>query len=102
MGYLVGESEYNCPYCEGEGDVECIECGTEHRCDQCDGTGWNPEMIDIAAFEEAHRALNEKMSAAGCYGLTWEWINKGQRLGRSGGNYGRVAVADFLLDKESA
>ena len=95
MGWL-GESEYNCPECDGE----CMEYGTHYECPECEGTGWDPKQVDIKAFKAAEKALNEKMSAAGCVAGTYEWIDHeaGERLGRSGGKYGHVAVADYLRE----
>ena len=100
MGWL-GESDYNCPECDGEGEAECYNCGSECECDYCDGTGWDPEQVDVAAFAEAEKALNQKMREAGCTCLTHEWVDRDTdtRLGRSGGEYGKVAVQDFLLDE---
>lgn len=34
------EPEGECPYCDGEGVVECSECGNEYDCKKCDGTGY--------------------------------------------------------------
>lgn len=34
------EPEVECPYCDGEGVVECSECGNEYDCKKCDGTGY--------------------------------------------------------------
>jgi len=99
MGWL-GKSEYNCPECDGEREVICTECGTEVECDRCDGTGWDPEQVDIAGFKAACESLNEKMLAHGSWG-SCEWIDRktNTRLGRDGEKHGQVAVADFLIGK---
>lgn len=104
MGWK-GESEYNCPECDGDGDTEeeCSECGVtqELKCDNCLGTGWDPEKVDVAEFKRAAHALNERMKQAGCILLTCELIEGDQRLGRTSREYGSVRVADFLLTSEA-
>lgn len=91
-------SPYNCPECEGEGEAVCECCGSDlGDCQACQGTGWDPEYVDVAAFRKAGKALNTRMSNDGCFGLSYEWIEGGQRLGRTGGKkYGSVAVKEFL------
>lgn len=98
MGWL-GKSEYNCPECDGDGEYDCPECGAECVCDHCDGTGWDPDKVDVPAFAKAEEALFQIMRDAKCAALTSEWIVDGKRLGRTGGSYGQVAVKDFLLDE---
>ena len=90
MGWL-GESEYNCPECDGETEVECLECGVEGECLNCKGTGWDPDQVDIDGFKAAENALEEKA------GGTYEWIDPetDTRLGRRSKEE-TVAVADFL------
>jgi len=98
MGWL-GHSKYNCPECDGDKLVECCgECGAEVACDYCDGTGWDPDQVDVAAFRAAEDALNQKMRDAGCCISTHEGIDRktNTRWGREGGKHGRVAVADYL------
>jgi hypothetical protein len=94
----LGESPYNCPDCDG-GEAVCECCGTDCECPECEGTGWNPELVDVPAFKAAAEALNERARAAGSCALSWEWVENGKRLGRNGGEFGRVAVADFLKEK---
>lgn len=96
MGWL-GESPYNCPACNGDGDVECQCCGCETECDECDGTGWDPEKIDIEAFKKAETALNKRVFGSGAMAGTYEWIENGVRLGRTSKNCGSVRASDFLL-----
>ncbi len=101
MGWL-GESEYNCPECEG-GLVECPVWSIQ-ECEHCHGTGWDPERVDVVGFKAACDSLNEKMFADSCANGSWEWIGHktNTRLGRDGGKFGRVAVADFLLETKCA
>ena len=102
MGWL-GKSEYNCPECDGDGECECSCCGAELECDHCNGTGWDPEQVDIDGFARAVDALEQKMKDADCVIFTHEWIDResDERLGRSGNfvehDWGEVAVKDFLL-----
>jgi len=91
MGWL-GNSEYNCPECDGNCRRECSECGVEEECPHCDGTGWDPRQVDIEAFKAAATALQKRS------GLTWEWIEDKRRLGLDGGPFGKVAVEDFLKE----
>ncbi len=97
MGWL-GESEFNCPECDGEGEVECCDCGSEIDCDHCAGTGWDADQVDITAFIAAEGALNQKIRDAGSLVPTHEGIDRttNTRWGRDGGKYGRVAVIDYL------
>jgi len=98
MGWL-GESKYNCPECDGEGEVECCECGSEYACKHCAGTGWDPFQVDIEAFKKAVAALGQKITDEAGRGGIYEWIDRDTdtRLGRSGGEYGTVAAKDFLF-----
>ena len=96
MGWL-GKSEYNCPECAGEGKVDCSECGSEIECDCCEGTGWDPDQVDIAAFRVAVEALHQKARDAGDCFLSHEGIDRtNTRWGRDGGKYGSVRVTDYL------
>ncbi|SRR5579883_658041 len=39
----------DCENCGGSGYCECPECGAEHDCKECEGTGWGmPEMVRAA------------------------------------------------------
>ena len=98
MGWL-GKSEFNCPDCDGETDVECGSCGAMVGCVTCQETGWDPEQVDVVAFKEAGRVLNQKMMDAGCNVLTYEWTEGDRRRGRSGGEFGRIDVRDFLFER---
>ena len=33
------DEESACPDCDGDGEVECCECGHYRECRECDGTG---------------------------------------------------------------
>ena len=97
---MFGKSPYTCPECDGSGEIECVACGADCECDHCEGTGWDSDQVDVRAFLAAERALHQTMREAGLSILTHEWIDDGTRLGRDGGEYGRVAVADYLIDKK--
>jgi hypothetical protein len=49
--------KYQCPECDGEKQVPC-ECGcpncdAEVPCEWCSGTGYNPSIVDVDAFNAA-------------------------------------------------
>lgn len=97
MGWL-GNSEYNCPECDGEKEVACPECGAEHECDNCDGSGWDPEQVDVPAFLAALESMHKKARDDGSQILSHEGIDHktNTRWGSDGGKYGSVAVIDFV------
>lgn len=97
MSRWLGESPYNCPSCGGDGDSICDCCGSETECEECDGTGWDSEQIDIDAFKAACDELREKVIASGRQVGTYEWIEGGVRLGRSAGDLGGVRASDFIF-----
>ena len=71
-------SDFDCPECDGNGEVICSECGiTEYDCDVCEGTGLDPAKIDVAAYAKDNEAFTKQ------HGRSWEWIVDGQWLGRA-------------------
>jgi hypothetical protein len=48
---MIDEVE-DCPECDGYGDVECICCGNEKTCENCDGRGEIPTGKQIEDFKE--------------------------------------------------
>ncbi len=40
-------TEMECGYCEGEGEIDCCECGSMKECDICDGQG----VIEVTTAE---------------------------------------------------
>lgn len=97
---MATNSEYFCPECEGAGEYDCSECGIgEIDCDHCEGTGWDPEQVDVAAFQAAVEVMHQKARDADCAFLSSELIDlkTNTRLGRDGGDFGSVAVIDYLL-----
>ena len=103
MGWL-GDSPYNCPECDGGKEISCCECGAIVDCDYCDGTGWDPEQVDIPAFQAAEKAIYVKIREAGGWVLTHEGIDveTNTRWGRDGGKHGRVVVTDYLIASKEA
>lgn len=80
-------NDYACSECKGWGVGSCPECECERDCPECGGTGLDDLLIDVSAFNAAHKAL------IGMDG-TWDWIEDGVVLGRR--NKDRVlAYADF-------
>lgn len=94
MGWL-GESEFNCPWCDGNGERTCECCDQETACKECDGTGWNARKVDLPAYLKACEELNQRIWASGAKIGSYEWIDGDKRLGRAS-DMGRVAIADFL------
>lgn len=103
MGH-IGSSPYDCFECNGSGDSECPCCGNEEMCEECSGTGLDSILVDVEAYQGAVRDLHDRMIAAGCRTLTWEWYDdqgakKPVWLGRQGGEHGSVAIKDFLTEE---
>ena len=97
---MTTKSKYFCPECDGDGEYECPTCGQgEIECDYCEGTGWDPEQVDVAAFQAAVVVMHNKALAAGSTVLSCEGIDQttNTRWGRDGGKHGSVAVIDYLL-----
>ena len=102
MGWL-GESPYNCPECDGEGETCCPTCGCEEIvCDRCEGTGWDPEQIDVSAFKAAVEKIQAELKASDSGVLGWEWIEvKGEirnRIGRGFPDRPGVRASDFAWE----
>jgi RecJ-like exonuclease len=64
--------EVECPSCDGEGEVECGECGGSKACTRCDGDGvlparqvtWTPASAASAcAVAEYRKAVEEDARA---------------------------------------
>lgn len=89
------DNPYGCSECEGEGEVECDCCGSEVTCEACKGSGLDPDLIDIKAWEAAANALTRK------HGCSWAWVDRdtGVYLGREGTDGDRIAYADFLVGR---
>lgn len=99
-----GSSIYECLDCDGDGESECDCCGNEGTCRHCQGTGLDSSLVDVRAYSAAVDTLNKKMIAAGCAALTWSWLDdQGSEnavwLGRQGGEFGSVAIEDFLTSE---
>jgi len=65
-----------CPECNGHLRVRCPECGAEQDCDVCEGTGYDPECIDVERWKAACEAFQRQHRA------TCAWIVGGQIVGR--------------------
>lgn len=86
-----GSSDYDCPWCDGNGDVQCDCCGGDEECSHCRGSGLDSEQIDIRAYEKACRAMK------GPGGGTGAWVEGRKYIGRrSMDGSETVAIADFI------
>lgn len=51
------EENLECPFCKGSGSVacqcNCPHCDNEEDCEDCDGTGFNPLLVDLEAWAVA-------------------------------------------------
>lgn len=81
-----------CPECGGKRLYDCPECGKEHDCDRCLGTGLDPAVYDVRAFLAACRARLPRMS--------WGWHNGGVWLGRRDDD-GTVAFEEFRREADA-
>ncbi len=54
----------SCPECKGDGNIECSECGAEHECDHCRGTGYNPEVVDLDCWLAGRKTFLERWGGA--------------------------------------
>lgn len=75
--------KYRCPECQGRGEVECDCCGSDINCCHCDGTGLNPELIDIGAWIDAKNAHHRQPGTPGRG--TFDLIENGCTTGRTDG-----------------
>lgn len=88
----MSDHEFPCPECDGEGELVCRCCGSEIDCESCDGTGFDPDLIDIRAWVAAERAFPSP---------SWDWERDGKTVGRQGPDGRTLAYADFLRNEES-
>ncbi len=94
----LGESEFECPECNGSKEIECFNCGSECECEECLGTGWDRNRIDVKAFKEANYSLNKACGDAGLTCGSWEWIEGDKRIGRMS-KIGCIRATDFALNE---
>lgn len=83
---------YACPECDGHGEVVCGCCGNDVMCEHCHGRTYDPNRIDLDAYEAACKQLkgDPKMG-----GGTYAAVNgKRQYVGRTNGTE-TVLVKDF-------
>ena len=67
---------YTCPECNGRREVVCDWCGSVMDCGECRGTGFDPEKVDVSAFEKADHDLCEAA------GATCDLVENGVIVGR--------------------
>ena len=87
--------KYQCLECRGRCEVECECCGSIVDCDECDGSGLNPEVIDIVAFRKAEADLLQR------HGGTCALIQNGVEIGRRSFSESKpieaLLFSDFLI-----
>ena len=84
-------SDYNCPECEGSGEVVCPHCEvTEEDCDACVGTGLDPDKIDVDSFRTDSDEFTKQ------HGRSWDLIVDGQWLGRAA-KHATLSIEPYLL-----
>lgn len=67
----------------------------------CDGTGLDPEQIDVPAFKAAEDKLEDALQNSA---MVWQprpcsLIDDGVVLGRDFGAFGKLAYKDFLIEE---
>lgn len=90
-------SRFACHECSGEGSVDCCSCEQEVECDHCEGTGLDPDVIDLDLWRAAEEKL--KTNERGAFVSTWAWIEGGEWVGRCHRGAG-IRYEDYLI-KES-
>ncbi len=90
-----GDSKYQCPECDGDGDVTCPCCDEERVCPACKGRQLDDELVDVEAYRKACHELTAsgKGGSAAWIGVNGEWLG---RMSISGSD--KVAIADFLRE----
>lgn len=84
---------YHCDECDGDGVAECPHCGQEEECHQCDGTGYDLDLVDVDRLKKRERAMMLSHKAGSC-----EWVKEDVAVGRMTlGRTCRIAYRDFLL-----
>jgi hypothetical protein len=86
-------NQFACPDCGGSGVAECRECGRDVDCDVCDGSGLDPDKIDLAAWLAADDAFIRR------HGTSWAWIVRGEWLGRMSPSGEALSYRRFALDE---
>jgi hypothetical protein len=90
---------YACPVCRGYGEVVCTCCGSEVDCEHCDGRCYDPDKIDLDAYDAACKKLDAASAAAGRTALSWAAQDENDPLTITGRTNGvdTVLVKDFTL-----
>lgn len=81
--------DHECPECEGFGIYECESCGSQNDCDDCLGTGLDPEKYDVMAWKKALREFLQTN------GMAHAWYVEGRELGVITLYGDRLAFEDF-------
>jgi hypothetical protein len=89
---------YACPECQGYGEVTCHCCDSETTCEHCRGRHYDPNKIDLDAYEAACKQLKGSPTSGGTYAAM---NGRRQYVGRTNG-IETVLVNDFRRKDASA
>jgi hypothetical protein len=86
-------NKYPCPDCGGWRVVECDCCGNEQDCEECKGTGLDPDRIDVEAYEADCAAMHKSGG-----GSSWSLQDKQHMtIGRTNERGDKVLIETYLL-----
>jgi hypothetical protein len=99
------ETPYPCPECDGTGETECACCGSEAECLGCDGTGLDPDRIDLGAWGAAVARFRRQPGTTRWFaeGQWRGWVREAEVIGLFGPQVAvvdRLAYEDFLKPKK--
>jgi hypothetical protein len=60
MRALVYTNSVDCRMCDGDGEIECCECGHSRDCKECDGSGrvYGVQVLDFSGAKELLATYN--------------------------------------------
>ncbi len=70
-GKEMHDEETDCPDCDGEGEIECCECGHYRKCRECDGDGDGYRIVTARGHLVPCEICD---NAEGIPGFVAEWI----------------------------
>lgn len=99
----MNRKPYHCQSCYGTGTVECDCCGGETECEECRGTRYNLDLIDVAAMRAAEKEMAAKSPP---HTGSCELVENGIWVGRKSGvhsiRYEDFPRAKFRQEGEAA
>lgn len=103
---MSSELDLQCEGCNGTGSIACTcncpHCDNDEDCDECDGTGFNPELVDLDAWTAAVAEFRS-------HGAAWPYregiIGEGKLIGLRGSytyniKEGTRTLSRFILAKD--